>query len=273
MSKPALTSVFLLPLILLGCPGRGRILPARPEYDMAPSRIISLDNEVVDFCADGDRLLLLDVSGDRIFAVDTSFSVLETIPVGNRIVSPRGIYADRYYIYIYNDRTLFRMAKEKLVLSAILNNVRIAGLAVYAPGELLVSDEERQTVWLKTIFGESRSFLGRSDLTRPRDLTVFPDGLFGVISGDGQLWRFNRAGILLNSFLIPPDMDLLGCDQGGRAFVMRRGEAVIWLVDNRRIKGYKLNGALRPMRFVFIGEKMFLLDTGRRILVYSLSGF
>jgi len=270
VNRGSLIFVMLLFSAFIGCSGRGRVLPAKPEYEIVPLKIVPLDNEVVDFCADDTRLLLLDISGTRVLAVDTGFSTVETIPISIRVTSPRGIYADRYYIYVYNDRALFRMAKDKLILSALLNNVRIAGLAVYAPGELLVSDEERQTVWLKTIFGESRNFLDRSDLARPRDLTVFPGGIFGVISGEGRLWQFNRAGIFISSLPIPPNMDLLGCDREGRAYTMQRGETVIWLVEDKKTMGYELKGVVSPMRFVFIGEKMFVLDSGRRIAVYSV---
>jgi len=266
---------FLLVLLVLlgnGCRGTGKVMPVKVEEVLQPLQKIELNSEIVGICADGNRVLMLDNSGTRVLRFDSSFATVETIPLGIRLTAPRGIYADRYYIYVYDDNTLYRLAKDKLVMSAWFNNVRIEGLAGFSPGEMLVIDGDRQVVWLKSLFGESRPFLDRTEIAKPKGMAVFADGIFGVLAGTGWLLKVNRAGIVTESLSVPTGIDLITADKKGRVLVMRRGEPVLFVIADKTIQGYEVQDALNPMALAVTGDRFVILDGGRRILLYALPG-
>ncbi|MEO0019965.1 MAG: hypothetical protein ABIK47_04930 [candidate division WOR-3 bacterium] len=264
----------LLSILLLGigCRGTGKIMPVKVEGFLESSGGIELNGEVVDICADGSKVLMLDGSGARVLGYDSGFAIVETIPLSIRLVGPRGIYADRYYIYVYDDKTLYRLAKDKLLMSAWLNNVRVEGLAGFSPGEVLVSDGERQMVWLKSLFGESRAFLDRTEIKSPKAMAVFPEGIFGILAERNRLVKVNRAGIITESLTLPMEVNLLAADSKGRAMVMRRGEPVLFVIADKTIQGYELQGTLNPQALAVIGNRLVILDGARRILFYLLPG-
>jgi hypothetical protein len=263
-----LTAMFFI----AGCGTAVRSMQSNPASQIEPLRSIVLDSDVTDFCLDGPRLLLLENSGTRVIAWDTGFAAAETIPVSSRVYPARGIYADRYYIYVYDERTLYRIPKDNYLLSPWLNNVRVAGIAGYAPAEVLVSDEERQRVWLKTMFGESRVFLDRADVNRPGALTAFPGGVYGVISEHRRLLKVNRAGIVLRSIPLPQPVDMLAADEQGRAFLMRRGVNFIYLITENGSFFYILNGVVNPVALRCLAGRIFILDNGRRIVIFPVPG-
>ncbi|MGQ9678755.1 MAG: hypothetical protein ACUVUD_05685 [bacterium] len=253
-----------------GCRGTGKVLPYRVEAVLEPVSVKHIGSQVVAICADGDRLLLLTSSGTRVFSIDTSFSRNETIPLNIRLVPPQGLGADRYYIYLYDNKALYRMSKDKLTMQEFLANVRVAGLASYAPGEVLVSERERQLVVLKTLFGESRIFLERSDVPLPGAMADFSQGVFGVLSAQEKLVKVNRAGIVVGVIPLPSGVDIVCADNRGRAVVMKRGEARVWIGENSNLHCYDLSAVESPSGCAVMGERIFVLDGGCRLVSYRL---
>lgn len=240
--------------------------------ELHPIKSVSLDVETRDFCSDGNRLLVLEGSGTRIVAYDWEFNAIETLPLTVRLSSPRGIYADRFYIYIYDDQTIYRLSKESRLLQPFVNNIRAAGMVQYAPGELLISDEERKLVWLKTFFGESRVFLNRSDVSRPRGLTIISDGTYALLADTWRLIIFNRAGIVISRFNLPARVDLLTADHhNNRLLLMRRGGNTLFLVSNRP-NVYLLQNIINPVQILCSFDRLYVLDNYRRMVVYPLPG-
>lgn len=262
----------LVTLFVLGCRGSGKVVSATVVDELSLLKNVELNSEMVDIAADGNRLLLLEASGTRVLVLDSGLTVVETIPLANRLILPRGMSVDRYYIYLYDDNTLYRLAKDKLTMSAWLNNVRVGGLAVYSPGEMLVSEQKEQLVLLKTLFGESRIFLDRGEVVQPGKLVVFPDGFWGVLSASGWLIKINRAGIEVNKWRVPVGADLLAGDKYGRALIAGRTQSNIWVVDDKRIDCYGLKGVTNPVAIAVTGDFLCVLDSGRRVLVYLLPG-
>jgi hypothetical protein len=246
------------------------VVPFNPSAVLEPTTIKDLSEGGVAICADGGRLLVLTASGTRILSVDTNFNQMETIPLNRRLVPPRGIGADRYYIYLYDDNVLYRLAKDKLTMQELLGNVRVAGLANYAPGEVLVSEGERQFVLLKTLFGESRVFLDKVDVTRPGAMTNFPNGVWGILSASDRLVKVNRAGIVVKTAKLPPGVDVLAADKWGRAVVLKRGEPVVWVDENGKFNGYGLGGAATPTGCAVLDGQFVILDNGNRLISYRL---
>ncbi len=250
----------------------GRVTAPKVESTLELLKAVEFSSEVVAVCPDGERLLLLDGSGTRVIALDSNFAVRETIPLEIRLMPPRGLASDRYYIYLSDDKCLYRLAKDKLTMSAWLNNVRVAGLGGFAPGEVLVSDQERQVVWLKTLFGESRSFLDQSEVRQPKAIVAFPGGVFGVLDGSNRLLKVNRAGIIIGILPLPQGVDLIGVDKEGQVLAGRRGEGAIWVLKDKNIIGYELKGAVNINGIAVWGDKIVVVDGSSRILVYFTPG-
>jgi len=235
-----------------------------------PLDSIVLARPAVDITTDGERLLLLENSGTRIVTLSPALAPGETIPLTTRLAAPLGIRADPYYIYVFDHTTLYRMSKEKLVLSVWLNSIRVAGLANYAPAEMLVSDAVRGVVWYKTLFQESRLFLDASDVSKPGPIVTLPDGLFGVVTAGSRLVCVNRTGIRVRSLPLPAGTDLIVADPSGRLYAGNRGKPLVW--TGTPWCGYELVGCASPVSFALGSDRLFVLDSGTRILTYSVPG-
>jgi len=258
-------------LIILRC---RTVIQERSRSDqraetIKPIRTIFLSTEIQDFCRDGNNFLLLEQSGARIIAYDSEFTVAETIPISISILSPRGIYADRFYIYLYDEQTIYRLSRDSRLIQPLVHNVRVSGVIQYAPGELLVSDKERKQVWLKTLFGESRGFLDRSDVKNPGALTLFSDGSYGLIANGERLVKFNRAGIITGDWKLSQSVDLLTSDFKDRVLLMRRGKSKLWVLS-ASLAEYSLHDVSNPVQIQCLGNRIFVLDNYRRIVVYPL---
>jgi hypothetical protein len=238
---------------------------------------VTLPSPAAAICADGDDLLVLDGSGTRVLRLDSMLGVKDTLPLTQRLVPPVGITADRFYIYAYDNGSLYRMAKDKLVLDPWLGNVRVAGLAVIAPGEVFVADALRSSVWYKSVFGESRQAVGPADIVRPGAMAALPDGTFAVLSGSDGLAFFNRSKVVLRLNRAPAGCDLVAADAQGRLFLARRGGAEVWRQSAdpglRPAAGrFELPSGTSVLSLAAAPGRLYVLDAGDRISLFRISG-
>lgn len=261
-------------LLLAGCGRNAVVRPVLVEDGLVPSLSHATGGQLAGICADGDDVLVLEASGARILRFDSKLGQVETLSLTNRVVAPRGIAADQFYVYVFNDRTLFRLLKKDPLLRTWLHGVRTTGLAGFSPGEMLVSDAERGAVWLKTMFGDSRVFLAAADLVRPGQLAALPDGMFAALSGDNVIVRFNRAGIVSSRNTLPGQFDLMVADHLGSLYLALSGhpELVVVKTDGRSLR-YRLLGvtdAPVPVGLAISTRGLVVLDRDARLLLYQL---
>lgn len=270
--RPLLLAVLLAALPpSAGCRGTAVLQPVPVEDEVAPVRELRLAAPAAAICADGTDLLVLDASGARVLRFDSSFASVETIPIAERIVGPRGIAADRFYIYVHDDRTLYRLLKDNPVLVTWMHGVRPVGLAGYAPGEMLISDAERAAIWHKALFSESRRFLDAAELPRPGALASLPDGMFAALSGRTAFVRFNRAGIIVDRQELAGPADLLAADPAGTLFLGRNGgRDVIQLRPDGRGFRYGLGAGAEVAGLAALPTGLAVLDRDARVLLYRL---
>jgi len=271
----ALRLTFLLPLAALlasGCrataPAAG--IPVADDMVLLPVDSAGLDGPVAAVCRDGGALLMLEASGTRLLRRQFDTTRVETIPLTRRVTAPRGVHADRFYFYVYDEAVLYRMSKQDLELRAWLNNVRVTGLASYAPGEALVADAERNRVWLKTLFGESREFLDAVTVTRPGPIGTTSEGVFCLLAAGRRLLWFNRAGIVTRTVVLDRDGDYLAVDDAGRVFVLGRASHDLLVVTGRGYERLRLGGLSDPVGAVAGPDRLFVLDGGSRIVSFQL---
>jgi hypothetical protein len=258
-------------LIVAGCVGAGRVEPASSYTQLEPEASVALGPSAAAICRDGETLLVLENSGTRIVRYTVALSILDTIPLTERVTAPAGIATDRFYIYIYDDHTLYRMSKEKMKLQPWMGDVRVAGLASFEPGIMLVSDADRNVIWYKGLFGESRLFLSSAEAARPGAVVALRDGSFAVLRPASRLLLFfNRSGVVTRSGSLPAACDLLAANEQGTIFLGVRGKPQAWVLAADRMTGYSLPGSVSPLSFAVIGNSLAVLDAGTRLDVFRI---
>jgi hypothetical protein len=256
--------------VLVSCRGTGQVVPAQAVASLALIDTLRLATPAAGICRDGDGVVVFEGTGDRLVRLSAGLAPEETIPVSERLTPAKGVQSDRFYYYVWDDKTIYRMSKEKLVLLPWLGNVRVAGMASYAPGEMLVSDAERGVVWYKTVFGESRRFMDAADLSRPGALAALPDGEFCAITGRGRLAFFNRSAIVVRTMPLPEADNLVAADESGKLYLLERGRPVLRVIRNGRTSSYELAGTTSPSGMTLLEDRLVILDTDTRLVTYAL---
>ena len=239
---------------------------------LGPEATVELGSSAAAICPDGETLLVLENSGTRVVRYTMALSILDTIPLTERVTAPAGIAADRFYIYIYDDHTLYRMSKDKLNLQPWLGDVRVAGFASFEPGIMLVSDADRDVIWYKGLFGESRLFMSSAEVARPGAMVALRDGSFAVVSPASRLlFFFNRSGVVTRSISLPAACDLLVANEKGTLGIGVRGKPQVWLLRVGKMTGYSLPDSVSPLSLAVFDDRLVILDAGTRLSLYSLS--
>jgi hypothetical protein len=258
-------------LLLAGCAGAGRVEPTSPAIPLEPEATVELVSPAAAICADGESLLVLENSGTRVVRYTRSLEILDTIPLTDRVTAPAGILADRFYLYVYDDRTLYRMSRERWTLRPWLGDVRVAGLAGFEPGIMLVSDADRGAIWYKGLFGESRMFISSAEVARPGAMVALPDGNFAVVSSASRLLHFfNRSGVVTRSVSLPTACDLLAANEQGTLVMGLRGKPQTWVWKAGKVTGYSLPEATSPLSVALVRDRLLVLDAGTRLSVYRI---
>jgi len=259
--------------------------PTSPAIPLEPEATVELGSPAAAIGVDGESLLVLENSGTRVVRYATSLvvrrgdneskrmqlHVLDTIPLTERVTAPAGILADKFYIYVHDDRTLYRMSREKLTLRPWLGDVRVAGLAGFETGIMLVSDADRGAIWYKGLFGESHMFISSAEIARPGAMVALPDGNFAVLSAASWLlYFFNRSGVVTRSVSLPAACDLLAANRQGTLVMGLRGKPQTWVWKAGKVTGYSLPDATSPLSIAMVGDRLVLLDAGTRLSVYRI---
>lgn len=281
-----LTALGVALCLCAGCVGAGRVEPASPAIPLEPERTIELASSAAGICGDADGMLVLESSGTRILRYDfgwqvsglasgygpvTALRARDTLPLTERVTAPSGIAADRFYIYIYDDHTLYRMSREKLSLQPWLGNVRVVGLAGFEPGIMLVSDADRNSIWYKGLFGESRRFISSAEIARPGAMVALKDGNFAVASAASKLlYYFNRSGVVTRTASLPAACDLLVANGQGTLYLGVRGKPQVWVLSSGKMTGYSLSGSVSPLSLAIVGGRLAVLDAGTKLRIFRV---
>ncbi len=272
--------------LLAGCVGAGRVEPVSAYAQLEPEAFVVLGSSAAAICQDGETLLVLENSGTRVIRYAVSLVVrrgdneskrmqlfvLDTIPLTERVTAPAGIATDRFYIYIYDDHSLYHMSKDKLNLQPWVGDVRVAGLASFEPGIMLVSDADRNVIWYKGLFGESRLFLSSAEAARPGAMVALPDGSFAVLRPASRLlFFFNRSGVVTRSISLPAACDLLAASEQGLLCMGVRGKPQVWVLKAGKLTGYSLPDSVSPLSIAVVGSSPAVLDAGARLSTYRIA--
>lgn len=222
-------------------------------------------------CWDGLRLYLLEASGARVLVLSDALVPDDTVPLGGRSMTTRGMAVDRYYLYLWDDNALYRTQKDQQSLSPWVNNVRVAGLVTYGLGEVLISDADRGAIWLKMFFGDSRAFFPPGGISHPTALAELPQGRFAVLSRADRVIVFNRAGIVVATYHLSQVCDLMCADPVGTLYLGRKGGSVLTVLDGRSERRFDLDGVKGMTALVaFSPGRLAVLDNASRLVAYEI---
>lgn len=267
-SRQMLTGVVVL--VVCGC-SLWMITRVRAAgKSLEPVMSVRLAGPTAGICADGDDLVVLDASGTRLLILDSLLSPKDTIPLTERLAAPRRVAADRFYYYVSDDQVLYRLPKRDLKLATWLSRVRVSGLANFAPGEMLISDEERSTVWYKALFGESRRFLDVASVRRPGPIAVLSDGGFCLLDARDQLVYFNRVGVVTRRAGLGGGYDFLAADRDGSIYLSGVGTNTITRMSGDSQLRFDLSGVKSVAGIALLTGGLAVLDANSTIQLYRL---
>lgn len=198
----------------------GTVLPA--------SDSLVLSSPVQGLFCQPDRLLTIDELGERIYAVDTGLRQLTTIPLPERIINPRGLVADRFYIWLFTDNGIFRLDRSSGAMIAVARNLRVQSAGVLADGRLGLFDGISRRILL--LDGTGRvDVLSLTAPIEPLGLATGADGNFYIIDQfTPQVARVNRIGNLLRSFPLPALCTRMAIDDSLNVWLLERSGRTIW---------------------------------------------
>jgi hypothetical protein len=257
-------------LAVLACAAPVRIAPGSRALVLAPVDSLRPAVPAAGICVDGEYLVLLEQSGTRLLRFGPDLVPFDTVPLSERLAAPEGVAADRFYYYVYDGKALYRIAKDKLVLQSWLGNVRVAGLAGYSAGEMLVSDADRGVVWYKTLFGDSRTFLDRSTIKEPGNLVALPDGEFCVLSAGQELVWFNRAGIVTRRQRLAQRYGCMTAGGAGRLVLGVKDQAGALVVDGTSQTTYEFGRCFGIASLAVLQDRVFVLDRAGMVEAYRM---
>lgn len=264
------SAALLLVLAAPGCYRVGRGHNTVPATTLFPAAILRLLSPVACLAPSGTDLLAAEESGERILVFNRVLQPRETLALTRRLVVPRGLAADRYYVYVYDDNTLYRYSRSRQELEIWLTNLRVAGMAGYAPAEVLVSDARRGIVWRKGFFGESRMFLDATDIARPTSLAELEEGMFAILGAAGQVIVVNRAGIAERRLAVGREFDRMTSDRRGRLIFYRADSRLVLVTGAGRQEWFELDGVTRITDMAVWADGLVVLDGPSRFVAYDL---
>ncbi|MEO0073965.1 MAG: hypothetical protein ABIK43_04835, partial [candidate division WOR-3 bacterium] len=234
-----------------------------------PGASLRLTGPVACICPDGTDLLAVEESGERILVFNQALQIRETLAMPNRLVVPRGLAAIRHYVYVYDDRTLYRYNRGRRELEACLVDVKLAGIVGYSPAEVLVSDALRGVVWRKGLWGGSRVFLDATDILHPTALAELEEGMFAVLGSAGQVIVVNRAAIVERRLVVGREFQRMSSDRKSRLIFYSAETRFVMVMDNRQQERFELDGINHIADLAVWPDRLIVLDGPSRLVVYE----
>lgn len=266
-------AALLLVLVTFGCRRGGDVRQTITATRLFPTANIRLLSPVASVSADGANLLAAEETGERILVFDHLLQPKETLTLTRRLTAPRGLTADRHYIYLYDDNALYRYSRSRHDVEVWLADLKVAGIVTYAPAEVLVSDARRGLVWRKGFFGDSRVFLDAVDIASPASLAQLGEGMFAVLGAAGRVIVVNRAGIIEQRLVVGSGFGRMGSDRRSRLIFYRAGSSTVLVTDLRRREQLELDGVRRIVDMAVWADRLVVLDGTDRLVAYDLPGW
>ncbi len=263
-------AVLFAGLIFVAC--RHAVSPAgeTPVRLVVPAEVLTLATPAAAVASDIGRVAVIELDGSRIVAFDAAFRPVDTLILSPKLAGVRGLLADRFYYYIADDSRVWRLGRADGRLETWLTNVQVVGMAGYAPGEILLADAQRRSIWHKAMFMQSRRLVDPSGIRDPGAIAALIDGSFVVLSGGDAVVRIDRSGVTVAQSARPAGTDLVGADAAGRIYLMRRGGPALWRLDDAGIAQYELVQAGSPDGFAVTDSGLVVLDRSSRLILYRL---
>lgn len=247
-----------------------------PIFNLSLVDSLRLTNPVAALGLDTDgSVLILEVTGTKILLASSNLIVIDSIILPERIFYPKGISADEFFIYIYNDNNLYRFDRQNKTLKLIVSGIRPKGMAVVNTNEVYLSDPQNNRIVVVDAMGRASDFLRQPAGTgfEPTGLAYDQkNGTIWVINSQNQaIEAYNRIGNLkarIAIFNYTFDKIKKGDDEN-IYLIVKNGQSVWRIEPKGEFRLYQ--GSNFVATDLLLGkERIYILDYQNRILSFQI---
>jgi len=263
-------------LLFTACPGRSTTRAPAERLDLWFVNSLPLSSPASMMCPDPNGLLLPANSGADILSTDFELRAGPGIALPQRVAGIKGIAADAFAIYLFDDSRLHRLDRSQGLLSPLSSNVRFQGGVMRPSGELVFSDGYSDRILTFDPSGNVSDVNVHRPQFKPGALALGPDrSLFVINQGMQEMAVFDGIGNLVRACPLPAAMSRIAVDDSLNAYLLERSGNQVWQV-NRRNQVRKVSAGELGLRFVAFDiavhhHWLYLLDRGQCILRFRLA--
>ncbi len=249
-----------------------------PTFSLTLIDSLRLFNPVSTMTLDTDGgILLLEVSGTKILKTASNLKIIDSIILPQKIFYPKGISADEFFIYIYNDNNFYRFDRKNYTLKPIYSGLRPEGMAVVNANEVYLADPQNNRIIKVDATGMAKDFIKESaGRFSPTGLAYDNrNGTIWLINNQNQtIESYNRIGNLKARISIfNYTFSKIGLGENDCVYLIGKNGTVIWRIDR---KGeFRIYQGTDKSNFVATDmliskERIYILDYQNRLLAFKI---
>jgi DNA-binding beta-propeller fold protein YncE len=247
-----------------------------PIFNLSLIDSLRLANPIASLGLDADGgILLLEVSGTKILLTSNNLIVVDSIILPEKIFYPKGISADEFFIYIYNDNNLYRFDRQNRTLKSIFSGIRPKGMAVVNANEIYLSDPQNNRIVVVDATGRALDFLKQTPTSEFEPTGLAYDkknGTLWVINNQNQaIESYNRIGNLKARITIfNYTFDKISIGEDDNIYLIGKNGQSVWRIDRKgEFKLYQ--GSNFVATDLLLGkDRIYILDYQNRILSFKI---
>jgi hypothetical protein len=265
--------VLLAVAVLLACPKRATVGYRAPLLRLQIIDSLLLPENVAGMCLDRDGLLFAEYTGSTIYRADWKLKLQPPLAPAAPVAGLRGLAADAFYIYLYDDNRLWRMDRSSAKVSLISSSLHCQSAAVMSSGQVAVVDGYSDRVLLLEPAGGVSDLDVMGESWQPAAVAVGVDNNVYILDQTKrQVVALNRVGSAVHRYRLPGPGQKLAVDDSLNVYVLDPAGTSIARVDPRG--GSATTGDLwTPLvarDLLVAGENFYLLGPGRHVYRYRI---
>jgi len=270
-----LTAGASLLIFMTACPNsanQGRRSPSLPLELVGSAQ---LPGPATGMSADRDGLLLVDNSGTEIYRLDFNLKPQPSIALGSRMSGIRGLAADAFFVYLYDDKHVYRFDRASGEIAQVTSGIDCQSAVVMAGGELALIDGAGDRILLLDPSQNVTTLNTDYPGLQPAALAVGNDGNFQVLNRTRrEVVVLSRIGEMVRSFAVPGTGVRIAVDDSLRLYVLERTGTRIWQISPNgrtvQVDATQLSVNFVGSEIVLFKNWLFVLDHDSRVLKFRI---
>lgn len=268
-------------LLLIGCASRTTItnnVTVNRAEALKPIDSLLFASPVINFCIQKDgNILVLDAGQEKIFKINLNKpTFIETIILPQKIYFLKGIATDNFFIYLYNDNSLYRFDRTTQKLATIIDpqdKIKIFDLIVTPEGEIFIADDLNNQILLINSLGKVIKFnTTMKDLFLPAGITYdnHNSQLLVLNKAQNRIEIYSRIGNI-DSILKTPT-------QSSLKIAIDQDKILTWQNDSKnlyylksKMNWYQIVTNQLITNVVLYNNLLLVLDSSKGIYIYQIN--